>query len=210
MTKYSDATGQRFNRLIAVEKGRNDHWLFQCDCGTSKTMRLSPVRRGVVKSCGCLHRERCRAGINQTKHGDAKVGAVTRLHSIWRGMLKRAGGGYHSADTRYRDRGITVCEEWSEYPAFREWALANGYADNLSLDRIDNDGNYEPGNCRWANRKMQARNRRSSRLLTVGGRSRTIAEWCEIMNLKAPTVSTRLSRGWSHERAIMTPASYPA
>lgn len=168
-------------------------------------MRLSPVRRGIVKSCGCFHLERCRAGANQTKHGDARAGAVTRLHSIWRGMLKRAGRGYQSKDTRYRDRAIAVCEEWLAYPAFKAWADGAGYADHMTLDRIDNDGNYEPCNCRWASRKEQARNRRSSRYLTLNGETHTLAEWCEIRGLRGPTVSTRLSRGWTPERALFTP-----
>lgn len=208
MAKYIDITGQRFERLTALEYAAYHRsgavWRFRCDCGTIKEIAAGPVKKGVVKSCGCLHRERCRAGINQTKHGDARVGAVSRLHSLWRGMLKRAGPGHASKDTRYRDRGITVCPEWLDYSAFKAWAMVAGYADDLTLDRIDNDGNYEPSNCRWTGMREQARNRRSTRYITVGDETKTLVEWAEVSGLCPSTITTRLSRGWSAERAITT------
>lgn len=205
MSKYPNPAGQRFNRLTAIKKEPDGRWLFKCDCGTVKLSQISPIRHGVVKSCGCLHLERCRSGLNQLKHGDAKKGAVTRLHSIWRGMLKRAGKGYQSADTRYRDRGIGVCEEWSTYPPFKAWSELNGYADGLTIDRINNDADYSPKNCRWTTKKEQARNRRSSRILTANGRSQTIAAWAEESGLGASTIRTRLRRGWTMEKALLTP-----
>ncbi len=209
MTKHHDLTGNRYGRLVAVEhKGYRrgaTYWLFACDCGNRKEIAAPGVKSGAVRSCGCLHFERCSSGLNQLKHGDAKKGAVTRLHSIWRGMLKRAGNGYQSADTRYRDRGIGVCEEWSTYPPFKAWSELNGYADGLTIDRINNDDSYSPENCRWTTKKEQARNRRSSRILTANGKSQTIAAWSEESGLGASTIHTRLRRGWTLEKALLKP-----
>lgn len=146
-----------------------------------------------------------RSTTNALKHGDARPGQVARLHSLWRGMLKRAGTGYRSKHTSYRERGISVCEGWHDYVTFRTWALANGYTEELTLDRIDNDGNYTPENCRWATRSQQARNRRTSRLLTASGKTQTMAAWAEETGIGTSTISTRLNRGWSDERAVMTP-----
>ena len=120
-------------------------------------------------------------------------------------MLKRAGTGYQSKYIKYRERGISVCEEWHGYVAFKAWAMANGYADDLTIDRIDNDGNYEPSNCRWTTKKEQARNRRTSRVLTVSGRAQTMAAWAEETGISSSTISTRLHRGWSPERAVSAP-----
>lgn len=208
MTSSSlDITGERYGRLVALRfferRNARAYWLFQCDCGVEKVTGMAGVRSGLVRSCGCLHRERCRSGLNRTRHGDAKVGQVTRLHSIWRGMLKRCSP--KSKDTRYSLRGIVVCAEWQEYAAFKAWAEANGYSDDLSIDRIDNDGNYEPGNCRWADRKQQCRNRRSSRVLSAFGKEQTMAAWAEELGIGSPTINTRLVRGWTVEQALSTP-----
>lgn len=204
-----DYSNLRSGRLSAIApssrvSGRT-FWLFSCSCGNEKIIDVASVASGAVRSCGCLHLERCRSGANQLKHGDARKGAVTRLHSIWRGVLKRAGDNWRSVDTRYRDRGIVVCEAWRDYPTFREWALSNGYADNLSIDRINNDGPYAPENCRWTDSKQQARNRRSSRNLTANGLTMTMAAWSEVSGLGSSTIKTRINRGWSVERAISTP-----
>jgi len=131
---------------------------------------------------------------------------VTRLHSIWRGMLKRCKPTSNAyATRRYAQRGIAVCDEWGSYVAFKEWSLSNGYADNLTIDRIDNDLGYSPENCRWADRKSQARNRRTSRLITAGNRTQTVAAWCEETAITASAIQSRLARGWTEERAVTVP-----
>ena len=109
---------------------------------------------------------------------------------------------YHS----YGGRGIRICDEWkNSFANFKEWALNNGYADNLTLDRINNNGNYEPNNCRWATIKQNTNNTRKNRLLTYNGETHTMSEWCEILGVKLGTLSSRIYRGWSVEDAMTKP-----
>jgi len=104
----------------------------------------------------------------------------------------------------YGGRGIKICDEWDSYEAFRDWSLANGYEEGLSIDRIDNDGNYEPSNCRWVDAKTQGNNRRSNNNLTYNGDTHTIKEWSEITGINWSTIKERLKQGWTVERALST------
>lgn len=148
--KAIDLTGQRFGKLVVLRKlteknGQNYLWLCQCDCGSLVKSKSGRLRDGDLKSCGCL----------REKHGDHK----SRLYQTWADMKTRCfcknNGRYQS----YGGRGITVCPEWLKYSAFKSWAMANEYADNLQIDRIDNNGNYEPSNCRWVTPAKNTRNR---------------------------------------------------
>lgn len=132
-------------------------WLCRCDCGTVRYQQATPLVRRTTTSCGCFQSERTVAA--NWRHG----GHGTRLNRIWIGMVRRTVNPNSEATRRtYADRGIRVCDEWRDFVAFRDWALANGYRDDLSIDRIDNDGDYEPGNCRWATVAEQNRNRRTT------------------------------------------------
>lgn len=124
-----------------------------CACGEVKAIRGADLKRGFVQSCGCWRKE---MPATRSTHG----GTNTRLYRIWQAMRDRTGNPRASRYSYYGGRGIAVCAEWQEFEPFQQWSLANGYADNLSIDRIDVDGNYEPSNCRWATQLQQVRNRR--------------------------------------------------
>lgn len=154
-----DIKGQRFCRLTAIRYVKNGVWLCECECGNTKMVDGTSLRRGKVKSCGCLLRERTIE--RSTKHH----GSYDRLYRIWSGMKYRC---FNADGERYKDyggRGITVCDEWLDYSTFREWANNSGYDPaapfgTCTLDRIDTNGNYEPSNCRWVDYHAQALNRR--------------------------------------------------
>lgn len=204
MRKTIDLTGQQYGRLSVMEhtgrdKRRNALWRCQCECGEIVIVRACDLKSGHTASCGCLNRERQRA--SATTHGETE----TRLYHIWEGMKSRC---LNISDRSYKDyggRGITVCAEWANsFEAFRDWALANGYRDDLTIDRKENDGPYNPDNCRWATAKQQGNNRRSNRLITHNGETHTLTQWAELTGIKRETLSQRLRNGWSVERALTT------
>ena len=130
----------------------------------------------------------------------------TRLYRIWLQMKNRC---FNKKTGRYCDygaRGITVCDEWrNDFKEFYDWAMSNGYSDELTIDRINNDGNYEPTNCRWVDAKTQARNSRHCHYLTFEGETHSISEWSEIKGLTTQCIANRLNYGWSVERTLSTP-----
>lgn len=140
-------------------------------------------------------------------HGFAREGEVERLHNIWRGMIKRCTNSKDSSFNRYGGRGILICDEWSSsYVTFRTWALLNGYTDVLTIDRIDNDGNYEPNNCRWVSNAEQSNNRRNSRFVEINGETKTLADWARLHNMPYGTVCARINVcGMGVEQALTEP-----
>jgi len=133
-------------------------------------------------------------------------GAHTRLYSIWKGMLRRCRNKNALCYVYYGGRGIKVCDEWLAFIGFRCWAINNGYDDSLTLDRIDNDGNYEPNNCRWATKMEQANNSRNNRFITYGGKTFSVAEWARKLGLPRSVIYDRLiKRGWSVRAAFTEP-----
>lgn len=196
-TSLIDLTGQRFGRLTVLgldeEKStRKTYWVCQCDCGTVKSCRSDSLKAGNIVSCGCKKREQDK--INLTKH-HSHLQSGTRLYEAWQGMKKRCYNDHDSRYANYGGRGIKVCDEWkNDFAAFYEWSLNNGYSEELTIDRIDVNGNYEPSNCRWANVKEQCNNRTSNINIKIGNSVRTLTEWCEIFDLDYNTVNRRYHR----------------
>ena len=130
----------------------------------------------------------------------------SRIYTAWNNMRQRCFNKSRRDYVWYGARGITVCPEWvNSFPNFLKWALENGYDDHLTLDRIETNGHYCPENCRWASRKDQANNRRSSRYLTMGGRTQSLQQWADELNVDKCTIWRRLANGWSVERALTEP-----
>lgn len=182
--------GQKFNKLTVVEavyNGRRWLWKCNCECGGESVAYPNQVMRGKTKTCGC--------GRSVTfhdmhlKHGDAG----TRLHGIWKGMRKRCG--HNSSSKHYGDRGIAVCDEWSDYSVFKDWALSHGYEEDLSIEREDVNGDYCPENCKWILPVEQPLNTRKTIMVEYQGRKAPVSVWCDELGLKRPTVYTRISRG---------------
>lgn len=186
------------------DSGRKDGealWKCRCDCGAVREIKGGDLRNGSSKSCGCL---RADLGCPMKSHGESK----SRLYKIWKGMKARCylnDGGRTYRD--YGGRGIRMCDEWkNSYESFSLWAKSKGYNDDMSIERIDVNGNYEPGNCTFIRLEDQSANRRNT-MLTVNGVTKTKAQWAEEAGIGLSTLSSRLNKlGWPPEQAVSTPA----
>ena len=207
MGAFIDLSGQRFGRLLAVERvgtsGGGALWLCKCDCGQEHRVRANALRVGATLSCGCLQKEVARKTIieNSYIHG----GEPHRLYVIWMRMNSRCNSKTAHFYHRYGGRGITICDEWRSFICFRNWALANGYEDNLTLDRIDNDGNYSPDNCRWADWKTQANNTSTNVYVEINGEWLSFTSAARKLGVNVNTARNRVFRGMTHEEALLTP-----
>ena len=200
-----DLTGKKYGRLYVVKrvgtsKDGQKTYLCRCDCGNEKVVKSGNLKSGKTKSCGCFNSERIRlANKQKAKHG----GCGTRLYGIWIDMRARCNVEKSINWHLYGGRGIKVCEEWQkDFSLFRDWALANGYEEGLQLDRVNNDGNYEPENCKWSTRSEQGNNRRTCKYITIGGITKTVSEWCEETGVNRCTAYNRINRGWLPEKAV--------
>lgn len=186
MSYKIDLTGQKFGRLTVIKyygstKRRRNMWLCKCECGNEKVVEGSHLKSGHTKSCGCIQME-------NIKKINYKTGmSNTRLYYAYRNMLNRC---YRKKSTMYKYyglRGIKVCNEWKDkkdgFKVFSEWALNNGYAENLSLDRIDCNKGYCPENCRWVDLYVQANNKRNNYKLKINGKVDTVGNWARNLNI---------------------------
>jgi hypothetical protein len=196
-----DMTGARVGRWTVeslVPGSSPRRWLCRCDCGSEKELSGTMLRAGVSQSCGCLRTELL------TKHGrNRKPGGVrdrSPAYVRWSAMLQRCENQNNRAYVNYGGRGIAVCDQWHDFRAFL--ADMGEPPVNSTLDRIDNDRGYEPGNCRWASRKDQQRNRRNNRVITLDGEARCLTDWAEARGLNVSTVRYRLRAGQSPAVAL--------
>lgn len=213
MGKFIDLTGQRFGRLTFVSRAKNKAenygsvraaWNCVCDCGEKRVVTSHDLRNGNTKSCGCYKNNVTskRNVLTKTTHG----GHGTRLYKIWCGMKDRCYCENVPYYKNYGGRGISVCDDWKDdFPTFQKWAISHGYSDNLTLDRIDVNGDYSPDNCRWVTMKVQGRNRRTNRLIEYNGENKAVSEWAEIFGIQSATLLGRIDAGWEIERALTQP-----
>lgn len=215
-TTLYDMTGTKWNKLTVIERAGSISgkaaWKCRCDCGKECIVNGDNMRNGHTTSCGCERKRIAREesakkraeknpNANYSAHGDTR----TRLYDIWSHMKSRCSRPY---DPRYKDyggRGISVCEEWQMYGSFQKWAIENGYKDDLTIERIDNDKNYCPENCTWIPKSDQAKNRRINVMYTENGVTRNMREWAKIKGINYGTVQCRRKRGWTLEKALNTP-----
>lgn len=194
-------TGERYGRLVVVEraanavnaKDTNARWLCVCDCGKTSIAYGQDLKRGKVVSCGCWNTEK------RIKHGMAR----THINAVWRQMLDRCRNEGNPSYHNYGGRGIKVCQRWHEFEHFL--ADMGHRPSGYQIDRKDNDGDYEPDNCRWATAKQQQNNKRDSLNLEHDGKTLTIEEWAAVTGIKPDTLRGRLRRGWTLAKTLTEP-----
>lgn len=196
------ATGDRYGRLVVVrEVERTSRYCRRfecaCDCGTVKQYNLTNLRQGTTSSCGCLCIEMCSA-INFS-HGESH----SVEERVLRGMINRCHNPNEPAYYRYGGRGIAVCNEWRKNPAAFIAHVGRRPTPTHQIERVDNDGNYEPGNVRWATSKEQNRNRRNNLLVDYNGRRVLVLDACRQAGISYGTVRDRISRGWSESSLFL-------
>lgn len=210
-----DLTGKTFGRLTVIEfdhskprfyasggvRGHRYYWKCLCECGNYKVIEHYNLIQGKINSCGCYNKEIARK--NHTTHSLSN----TRIYNIWSKIKSRC---YRPKDNKfyiYGGRGIKVCNEWkNDFKAFYDWAMNNGYKNDLTIDRINVNGNYEPDNCRWVDLFVQANNKRNNRIISFNNKKLTLAEWAKELNLPYSVLECRINKHkWSIEDALTIP-----
>lgn len=198
-----DLSGQRFGRLMAVSPAGATpagayRWHCRCDCGAQKVVTGMHLVSGDTASCGCLRRD-----INSALHARHRM-VRSSEYKAWQCMRSRCLNPRNPDYRNYGGRGVAVCEQWDSFESFLA-DMGSKPSRAHTIDRIDNNGNYEPSNCRWATRKQQNRNRRDNRHLSFRGQTKVLSEWIEELGLSRAAVNSRLHRGWSVERTFTAP-----
>lgn len=202
--KWLNLTGNQYGLLTVLGEGERGkygqkQWRCKCICGNEINVQTSYLKSGHTQSCGCLLKKTI------TKHGYTG----TRVYSIWQNMKARCYQTSHKGYNLYGGRGITVCDEWkNDAKAFCDWAMNNGYSDELELDRIDNNGNYTPSNCRWVTHAENNRNKSTNHFITFKSETHTICEWEKITGIANQEIYRRLKLGWPIEKALTQPVMH--
>lgn len=197
-------SGERYNFLTLTGKGFKETKTMVeaiCDCGTVTWVSLSNIKNGHTKSCGCYRRDIV------TTHGMNPSSGAHPIYTAYRSMIDRCANPNIEAFENYGARGILVCEEWlNSFESFKNWSLNNGWAEGLTIDRINNDGNYEPSNCRWTTHMIQNRNRRGNNYIEAFGEKKILPDWALDNRCVVPMacLRSRLRKGVNPEIALTT------
>lgn len=198
MGRREDLTGMSFGMLTVVgyshsDRKWNSFWSCKCSCGGTRTARMDRLKALLINNCGCV-RAKTLKSTAAIKH--------KRIHRIWRGMKERCGNENAVDFSSYGAVGISVCDEWLDFDRFLEWSLANGYNDNLTIDRIDNGKGYSPSNCRWATYIQQANNRTNNVVIEYYGERLSVSQWAKIFGISTSTIYMRRHKGWTDEECL--------
>lgn len=193
---FVDITGKEYGRWKVLGFLGDGMWLCRCVCGTEKPVDGQSMKSGRSTGCYCQH------GKGKITHGLSR--SEDKPYKVWWDMIARCEDKEHESYHNYGGRGIVVCEEWHDVLQFYK-DMGPRPGPEYSIDRVDNDGDYKPANCRWATRKEQQRNRRNNTFLTVRGERKTIAEWAEVMEVDRGLIIDRIRAGWDEEDAVLTP-----
>ncbi len=203
--RFKNIAGMKFGMLqvLAYAGSNSGHafWKCKCDCGKETVTTGKLIRTGHTQSCGCLHEWIIRSGNNTRTHGHTANGKFSKEYASWNGAKSRCFRKKDAMFKNYGARGITMCGQWKK--SFESFLKDMGNCpDGMTLDRINNDGNYEPGNCRWATRTEQNNNKRNNHRISFGGKAMTISEWATNIGINQKTIWKRITRGWPLERAL--------
>lgn len=204
MSKFIDLTGKTFGRLTVVERAENDkwnktQWKCKCSCGNINIVLGHSLRCGDTKSCGCLRTEILAKG--NFVHGMV----YSPEYNTWEKMIQRCRNPNNQAFKYYGGRGIEVCQEWKDSFLVFYNHVGKRPSPKHSIDRIDNDGNYEPGNVKWSLRVEQANNKQNNRNITINGKTMSLFQWAHFVGMSPHTLYGRISRNWPPEKAVFCP-----
>jgi hypothetical protein len=206
MSLYENiSVGDKFGMLTVKKifkkknkKGHNINFInADCECGSNKDYNLYQLTSGGTVSCGCLKNEQLikRSTIHNQRH--------SHLYEVWKTMKQRCSNPNHISYKNYGGRGIKVCNEWQQdFTSFYEWSNSNGYKQGLTIDRIDNNGNYCPENCRWVDRIIQANNTRGNKYITINNQTDTLSNWLRHYNLTYDKYYKRIKKGFTEQQAL--------
>ena len=199
--KHEDLSGKKYGKLTVIrEAGRKSKkilWECKCDCKNIVFITGDNLKSGHTASCGCYQKERTKETLS--KHGKTN----TRLFTIWQGMKNRCYNKKSNRFTRYGGKGIKVCDEWlNDFQNFYEWAINNGYSETLTIDRVNNNGDYCPENCRWCDYTEQSNNRSTNRFIEYKGERKTIANWSKVTGIPRSTIWNRLKANKTIEEVL--------
>lgn len=218
MPNVDITVGFRVGRLTVLKGASSDNgkrWLCLCECGVETIVRAGHLLSGGVKSCGCLAKDTAAATSRATAERRKTHGlSHTPLNECYKNMVRRCCDPKNKSWARYGSRGIRVCNEWLSKPqSFYDWAQSNGYAEGLTIERKDTNGNYDPANCTWATRRAQSRNTSRNHLLAWNGEELPVCVWAERLGVRPQAMENRVARGWPAERIFGQPfreSRYPS